>query len=60
MLNLVQVPTDLFQFFVISGFLTGRLGSMVAVMNLFALTILGDDRTVKETFAAGRSVHRRD
>ena len=27
---------------------------------LFALTILGDDRTVKETFAAGRSVHRRD
>jgi guanine deaminase len=26
---------------------------------LFALTILGDDRTVKETFAAGRSVHRR-
>ncbi|WP_339516670.1 guanine deaminase [Pseudomonas sp. RL_15y_Pfl2_60] len=27
---------------------------------LFALTILGDDRSVKETFAAGRSVHRRD
>ena len=27
---------------------------------LFALTILGDDRTVKETFAAGRSVHKRD
>ncbi|MES0395121.1 guanine deaminase [Pseudomonas aeruginosa] len=27
---------------------------------LFALTILSDDRTVKETFAAGRSVHRRD
>ncbi|MCY1503472.1 Guanine deaminase [compost metagenome] len=27
---------------------------------LFALTILGDDRTVQETFAAGRSVHRRD
>ncbi|NWL75538.1 guanine deaminase [Pseudomonas taiwanensis] len=26
---------------------------------LFALTILGDDRTVKETFAAGRSVHMR-
>lgn len=26
---------------------------------LFALTILGDDRTVKETFAAGRSVHKR-
>lgn len=26
---------------------------------LFALTILGDDRTVKETFAAGRSVHQR-
>lgn len=27
---------------------------------LFALTMLGDDRTVKETFAAGRSVHRRE
>lgn len=27
---------------------------------LFALTMLGDDRTVKETFAAGQSVHRRD
>jgi guanine deaminase len=27
---------------------------------LFALTILGDDRAVKETFAAGISVHRRD
>lgn len=27
---------------------------------LFALTMLGDDRTVKETFAAGESVHRRD
>ncbi|THG86451.1 guanine deaminase [Pseudomonas sp. A-1] len=26
---------------------------------LFALTILGDDRTVRETFAAGQSVHRR-
>jgi guanine deaminase len=26
---------------------------------LFALTILGDDRSVKETFAAGQSVHRR-
>lgn len=27
---------------------------------LFALIILGDDRAVKETFAAGQSVHRRD
>ncbi|UVE16411.1 guanine deaminase [Pseudomonas sp. LS44] len=27
---------------------------------LFALTILGDDRAVKETFAAGRRVHSRD
>ena len=26
---------------------------------LFALTILGDDRAVKETFAAGRNVHQR-
>ncbi|WAC44121.1 guanine deaminase [Pseudomonas sp. SL4(2022)] len=27
---------------------------------LFALTMLGDDRAVKETFAAGQSVHSRD
>ena len=27
---------------------------------LFALTMLGDDRSVKETFAAGVSVHQRD
>ena len=27
---------------------------------LFALTMLGDDRAVKETFAASQSVHRRD
>ncbi|HWV09518.1 MAG TPA: guanine deaminase [Pseudomonas sp.] len=27
---------------------------------LFALTMLGDDRAVKETFSAGKSVHRRD
>jgi guanine deaminase len=27
---------------------------------LFALTMLGDDRAIKETFAAGESVHRRD
>jgi guanine deaminase len=27
---------------------------------LFALTMLGDDRAVKETFAAGVSVHKRD
>jgi guanine deaminase len=26
---------------------------------LFALTMLGDDRAIKETFAAGQSVHRR-
>ncbi|MDX1298221.1 MAG: guanine deaminase [Pseudomonas sp.] len=27
---------------------------------LFALTMLGDDRAIKETFAAGQTVHRRD
>ncbi|MBU1282307.1 MAG: guanine deaminase [Gammaproteobacteria bacterium] len=27
---------------------------------LFALTMLGDDRAIRETFAAGQSVHRRD
>ncbi len=40
MLDLVYLPADLFQFFVMSGFLTGKVSSMVAVMNLFALTLL--------------------
>ncbi|MCG8537380.1 MAG: cation:dicarboxylase symporter family transporter [Pseudomonadales bacterium] len=40
MLNIVQIPQDLFQFFVMSGFITGRFGSVVAVLNLFALALL--------------------
>jgi Na+/H+-dicarboxylate symporter/ABC-type amino acid transport substrate-binding protein len=40
MLDLVRLPSDLFQFFVMSGFLTGKFSSMVAVMNLFALTLI--------------------
>ncbi|MEO2173414.1 MAG: cation:dicarboxylase symporter family transporter [bacterium] len=40
MLDLVHLPSDLFQFFVMSGFLTGKVSSMVAVMNLFVLTLL--------------------
>ncbi len=40
MLNQVQIPADLFQLFVVSGFITGRLGSMAAVLNLVALTLL--------------------
>jgi Na+/H+-dicarboxylate symporter len=40
MLELVRLPSDLFQFFVMSGFLTGKVGSMVAVMNLFVLTLI--------------------
>lgn len=40
MLDLVYIPADLFQFFVMSGFITGKFSSMVAVMNLFALTLL--------------------
>ena len=40
MLDLVHIPADLFQFFVMSGFITGKVSSMVAVMNLFALTLL--------------------
>lgn len=40
MLNFVQLPSDLFQFYVMSAFLTGKVSSMVGVMNLFALTLL--------------------
>ena len=40
MLDLVHLPADLFQFFVMSGFITGKVSSMVAVMNLFALTLI--------------------
>lgn len=40
MLELVHLPGDLFQLFVMAGFITGKFGSMVAVMNLFALTLL--------------------
>lgn len=37
-----------------------RLGeARTLAERLFALMILGDDRAVLETFAAGRSVHRR-
>ncbi|MEZ9367465.1 cation:dicarboxylase symporter family transporter [Shewanella sp. 10N.286.51.B2] len=40
MLDLVQLPSDLFQLFVMSGFITGKFNSIAAVMNLFALTLL--------------------
>ncbi len=40
MLDLVHLPQDLFQLFVMSGFITGKFNSITAVMNLFALTLL--------------------
>ena len=40
MLDLVHLPSDLFQLFVMSGFITGKFNSIAAVMNLFVLTIL--------------------
>ncbi|WP_220757407.1 cation:dicarboxylate symporter family transporter [Shewanella colwelliana] len=40
MLDLVHLPQDLFQLFVMSGFITGKFNSIAAVMNLFALTLL--------------------
>jgi Na+/H+-dicarboxylate symporter/ABC-type amino acid transport substrate-binding protein len=40
MLELVHLPADLFQLFVMSGFITGKFSSVVAVMNLFALTLI--------------------
>ncbi|MCL1146795.1 cation:dicarboxylase symporter family transporter [Shewanella marinintestina] len=40
MLDLVKLPADLFQLFVMSGFITGKFTSIAAVMNLFVLTLL--------------------
>lgn len=40
MLDLVHLPSDLFQLFVMSGFITGKFNSIAAVMNLFVLTLL--------------------
>ncbi|MCK8044644.1 cation:dicarboxylase symporter family transporter [Shewanella sp. 1CM18E] len=40
MLDLVKLPADLFQLFVMSGFITGKFNSIAAVMNLFVLTLL--------------------
>jgi len=40
MLDLVHLPSDLFQLFVMAGFITRKFGSITAVMNLFALTLL--------------------
>jgi Na+/H+-dicarboxylate symporter/ABC-type amino acid transport substrate-binding protein len=40
MLDLVHLPSDLFQLFVMSGFITGKFNSIAAVMNLFTLTLL--------------------
>ncbi|MCG9697712.1 cation:dicarboxylase symporter family transporter [Shewanella sp. Isolate11] len=40
MLDLAHLPQDLFQLFVMSGFITGKFNSITAVMNLFALTLL--------------------
>lgn len=40
MLDLVHLPADLFQLFVMSGFITGKFNSITAVMNLFILTLL--------------------
>lgn len=40
MLDLAHLPQDMFQLFVLSGFLTGKFNSIAAVMNLFALTLL--------------------
>ncbi|MCE9679422.1 cation:dicarboxylase symporter family transporter [Shewanella sp. AS1] len=40
MLDLVRLPQDLFQLFVMSGFITGKFNSITAVMNLFVLTLI--------------------
>ncbi|GGI84018.1 ABC transporter substrate-binding protein [Shewanella gelidii] len=40
LLNLAHLPADLFQLFVMAGFITGKFGSITATMNLFVLTLL--------------------
>ncbi|MBW2293937.1 MAG: cation:dicarboxylase symporter family transporter, partial [Deltaproteobacteria bacterium] len=40
MLDLVHLPADVFQLFVMSGFITGKFSSMVSIVNLFALTLI--------------------
>ncbi len=41
LLDLVRIPTDLFQLFVVSGVLNSRFGSMTAAMHTMAIAILG-------------------
>jgi hypothetical protein len=40
MLELVYLPADLFQLFVMSGFITGKFSSVVAVMNFLVVIII--------------------
>ena len=40
MLNLAELAQELFQLFVMSGFITGRFTSVMTVMHLFAFTLL--------------------
>lgn len=40
MLDSVQLPSDLFQLFLVSSFITGKFNSLVAVMHLLIFTLL--------------------
>ncbi len=41
LLDMLQVPADLFQLYLVSGILVARFGTLVAVMQTFVLGILG-------------------
>ena len=41
LLDLVRIPADLFQLFLVAGVLNGRFGSMAAVMHTLVVAVLG-------------------
>lgn len=41
MLDLMQLPSDLYQLYVVTGILNGRFATLLAAMNLIVFTILG-------------------
>jgi Na+/H+-dicarboxylate symporter len=41
LLDLVRIPADMFQLYLLSGLLVARFGTLVSVMQIFALALLG-------------------
>ncbi len=40
MLDLMRIPTDMYQFYVVTGIVNGRTATLLAAMNLFVFTLL--------------------